>query len=226
MKGRAEGPIVRGLAEILFSINTGFAATSVLFCASLSACLPFLHLEVYLNHLLGIRQTDFIRGYFTIWIPSLILGACLWTLVRFLSRLPFAPVLQFLSGVTILLCPTAIWPCRLEPNGWSLQWSYKTVWGEASLVIICFLLFLKGPWATSRWIGVLAFLGHCIFWYWFEGDGFRSINSLNWGIPGYHGPAGMVLGFCSLLIWGLYIYGLREHSLGIAPREQPSSLQF
>jgi hypothetical protein len=215
MTGHAERRIVRVLAEIVFSINTGFAATSILFCASLSASLPFLHLEVSLNHLLGIRQTDFIRGCFTIWIPSLILAACIWSVVRFLSRLSFTPVLQFLSGVTILLCPTAIWTCRLEPNGWSFQWPYKTVWGEAFLVTICLFLFLKWPSSRSREIGMMAFLGHCIFWYWFTSGGFHS---LNWEMPGYDGPFGLVLGSCSLVIWGLYAYRLREHSLGISPQ--------
>jgi hypothetical protein len=225
MKGCAEGSIVRGLAETLFSINTGFAAISVLFCACFTTALPFLYLEVYLNHLLGIRQTDLIRGYFATWIPALILAVCIWTLVRFLSRPRLPRWALPLSGVTILLCPAAIWTCMLEPNGWSLQWPYKTVWGETSLALICLLLFLKVSRTSSRWIGVSAFLGHCVFWYWFEGDGFRSINSLNWEIPGYQGAAGMVLGFCSLLTWGLYVYGLRKHSLGIAPREQFSTLQ-
>jgi len=90
MKSHTERPTVRVLSEILFSINTGFAAISILFSVSLSASLPFIHLEVFLNHLLGIRQTDFIRGYFTIWIPSLILAACIWSLVRFLSLLRFS----------------------------------------------------------------------------------------------------------------------------------------
>jgi hypothetical protein len=107
----------------------------------------------------------------------------------------------------ILLCPTAFWTCRYERNGWSLQWPYKTIWGEAAIATICFFLFLKKPWPTSRVIGVLAFLGHCIFWYWFTDDGFRSPHWLDWEIPGYGGPAGMVLGFCALLIWGLYVYG-------------------
>jgi hypothetical protein len=214
MKGHTERPIVRVLAEILFSINTGFAAMSILFCASFPTSLPFIHLEVYLNHLLGIRQTDFIRGYFTIWIPSVILAASIWSLLRFFGRLRSAQwALQSLAGITILLCPTAIWTCGYERNGWSLQWPYKIVWGEAALATICFFLFLKGPWATSRRIGVSAFLGHCIFWYWFTSDGFHS---LNWEMPSYDGPGGMVLGFCALLIWGLYAHGLREHSLGIA----------
>jgi len=210
MLGHTERPIVRVLVEVLFSINAGFAAMSVLFSASLSAALPFIHLEVYLNHLLGIRQTDYIRGYFTIWIPSLILAACIWSLLRFLARLRFAQwTLRYLAGIAILLCPTALWTCAYLRNGWSLLWPYKAVWGEAAFAMMCLFLFLKGPWATSRRIGVSAFLAHCIFWYWFTSGGFHS---LNWGVPGYGGPVGMVLGMCSLLIWGLYVYGTREHS--------------
>jgi hypothetical protein len=212
MNGHAERPRVRGFVEVLFSINTGFALMSMLFCASSSAPLPFIHLEVYLNHLLGIRQTDYIRGYFTIWIPSLVLAACIWSLLRVLIRLRLTQsFLRSVAGMMILLGPTAIWTCGYDRNGWSLQWPYKTIWGEAALATICYFLFLKGPLATSRRIGALAFLGHCIFWYCFTSDGFHP---LNWAIPGYGGPVGMVLGFCALLIWGLYIYGSR----GIAPQ--------
>ncbi len=216
MNGHTERPKVRGFVEVLFSINTGFASMSILFCASSSASLPFIHLEVYLNHLLGIRQTDYIRGYFTIWIPSLVLAACIWSLLRVLIRLRLTQsFLRSVAGMMILLGPTAIWTCGYERNGWSLQWPYKTVWGEAALATIFFFLFLKGPLATSRRIGALGFLGHCIFWYWFTSDGFQP---LNWGMPGYGGPVGMVFGFCALLIWGLYVYGSRELSLGIAPQ--------
>lgn len=209
MNGRAERPIVRVLLEVLFSANTGLAAISMLFCVSLSASLPFLRLEVYLNHLLGIRQADYIRGYFTNWIPSLILAACIWSLLLFLTRLRFAQgVLRSLAGITILLSPTAIWTCGYERNRWSLQWPYKAVWGEAILATILFFLFLRGPWKTSRAIGVCGFLGHCIFWCWFASDGFRW--PLEWGVPGYAGPFGLLLGFCALLIWGLYASGPRE----------------
>ena len=60
-----------------------------------------------------------------------------------------------------------------------------------------------------------AFFGHCIFWYWFTSDGFHA---LNWERPGYDGAFGLVLGFCALLIWGLYAYRFSEHPLGIASR--------
>jgi hypothetical protein len=191
------------LAEALFSLNTAFAVTSLIFSVSQSASLPFVHLEVYLNHLLGIGQTDYIRGYFTVWIPSLALAICLLSLLRFLSGLNFTNWIMWpAAGMLILLCPTAVWTCGYERNGWSLQWPYKLIWGEATLAVICFCIFLKGPREASRKIGLSTLLGHCLFWYWFMCDGFRSPAVLNWGVPGYVGPFGMVMGICTLVVWG------------------------
>jgi chromate transport protein ChrA len=208
---------MRLLVEALFSVNTAFAALSMVFSASLSASLPFIHLEVSLNRLLGIRQTDYIRGYFTIWIPSLLLALGLLMLLRFLNGLHITESLvRSLAGITILLCPTAVWTCGYLRNGWSLQWPYKTIWGEAAIALICVCIFLKGPWEMSRKIGVSALLGHCIFWYWFTSDGFHWPIRFEWGLPGYGGPFGMVVGICTLLVWGLYAYRTREHSVGIA----------
>jgi hypothetical protein len=207
---------MRVLAEALFSLNTASAGMSLIFSESLSASLPFIHLEVSLNHLLGIRQTDYIRGYFTVWIPSLVLAMCLLTLLRFLIGLSLARwIMQSVAGILILLSPTAVWTCGYEQNGWSLQWPYKLIWGEAALAMICFCIFLKGPREASRKIGLSGLFGHYLFWYWFTGGGFRSPNLLHWG-PLYGGPFGMVLGISALLVWGLYSYRTREHSLRTA----------
>jgi hypothetical protein len=216
MHGHRKRPLVAILVEILFSVNTGFAGMSILFSTSLSASLPFVHLEVYLNRLLGIRQTDFIRGYFTIWIPSVVVAVCVWSLLRFLIRLGVTQrLLLSVAGIMILLSPAAYWTCVYERNGWSLQWPYKTIWGEATLATVCFFVFLKGPWRAWRRIGVLAFLGHCIFWYWFTINGFRSLRWADWEMPGYGGPFGMVLGFCALMIWCFYVYESRVGSLEV-----------
>lgn len=196
------------LVEVLFSLNTGFATTSLVFCISRAASLPFVHLEVRLNRFLGITQTDYIRGYFTVWIPSLVLAVCLLSLLRFLNRLGRTKRIMRSSavGVFILLSPTAIWTCGYERNGWSLQWPYKSIWGEAALVVICFFVFLKGPWEESRKIGLSILLAHCVFWYWFISNGFHSPDLLNWGMAGYGGPFGMVLGVSVLLWWAVYSY--------------------
>jgi hypothetical protein len=207
---------IRILAESLFSLNTAFAAMSLIFSASLSASLPFLHLEVYLNHLLDIRQTDYIRGYLTVWIPSLVFAMCLLTLLRFLSGLSLTTwIMQRVAGVLILLSPTAVWTFGYaQQSRWSLQWPYKMIWSEAALALICFRIFLKAPRETSLKIGLSALFGHYVFWYWFTGDGFRSPSSLYWG-PLYGHLFGMVLGFFALLVWGLYAYRTREDLLGV-----------
>lgn len=215
--GQTTRSITRVLAEVLFSLNTAFAAMSLTFCASQFAVIPFMRLEVYLNHHLGIRQTDYIRGYFTVWIPSLILATCLLGLLRLLSGLGLTKwIMQSLAGILLLLCPTAVWTCGYERNGWSLQWPYKMIWGEAVVVLICVCIFLKGSSQVSRKIGLSALLGHCIFWYWFEDGGFHLPPNFEWGIPGYSGPIGMVVGICTLLVWGLYAYREKGYSLKVA----------
>ncbi|PYX05743.1 MAG: hypothetical protein DMG88_20600 [Acidobacteria bacterium] len=181
---------------------------SLVFCAIPSASLPFAHLEVALNQILHLRQTDLIRGHFEIWIPSLMLALCTWSLFRLARGLSLTKeVLRSAAGVVIVLCPSAIWTCGYERNGWSLQWPYKMVLSEPVLALICVWLFLTASRAAARWIGISAFLVHSLFWYWFTSDGFHS---LEWGIPGYGGPAGLILGFCSALVWGLYIRELRR----------------
>ena len=59
----------------------------------------------------------------------------------------------------------------------------------------------------------LRVLGNCIFWYWFTSGGFRLPNSLNWEMPGYSGSFEMLVGICTLLVWCLYAYQTREHSM-------------
>ena len=207
----------RILASALFSLNTTFAAVSLIFGASLSASLPFIHLEVYLNRLVGIRQTDYIRGYFTLWIPTLVLAVCLLTLLRFLSGLSLTRwIMQRVAGMLILLSPTAVWAFGYaQQSRWSLQWPYKIICGEAALALICFCIFLKGPREASLKIGLSGLLGHHFFWYWFAGNGLHSPSALYSG-PLYGHLFGMVLGFFALLVWGLYAYRTREHSLGNA----------
>jgi len=207
---------VRLLVEALFSVNTAFAALSIAFGASLSTALPFIHLEVYLNSLLGIPQTDYIRGYLTIWIPSMIVTVCLLTLLRLLRELHVTQlVVRSIAGFMILLSPAAVWTCGYEQNGWSLQWPYKMIWGEGAAAAICIYVFLKGPWDISRRVGVLALLGHSIFWYWFTSDGFHWPIRFEWGRPGYGGVFGMLVGIPALMTWGLYAYRMKAYALGV-----------
>jgi hypothetical protein len=51
-------------------------------------------------------------------------------------------------------------------------------------------------------------------WKWFEADSFHLPN-FKWAVPSYGGPLEPLLGFCTLLIWDLYAYRERGHSLTI-----------
>src|SRR5262245_29215272 len=97
-------PYHRFLLETNSSINIGFALISFVFCIVPSTAIPFAHLEVRLNELLGIRQTDLIRGYFEFWIPSLALALCALSLLRLFGHTSFTNViLQLVSGVATIL---------------------------------------------------------------------------------------------------------------------------
>jgi hypothetical protein len=205
---RTKTPLSRLLLEAFFSISIGYVGMSIVFCRIPSVSIPFAHLEVRLNHLLHIRQTDVIRGYFEIWIPSLISALCIWSLFRLTRGLNFTEeILRSAAGMAILLFPSAIWTCAYTRNGWTLQWPYKPVFLEAALAVICVWVFLKAKWNTARWVGISAFLAHSTFWYWFTSGGFHA---LEWAIPVYGGPAGLILDFCTTLVWGFYIRELRE----------------
>jgi len=193
--------------ELLLSLNTAFAGMSMLFCISRSAALPFLRLEIYLNHLLHIRQTDFIRGYFAIWIPSLIIAICILILLRLSRHLRVTRTfLRSVAGMAIFLSPCAIWTCAYEHNGWSLEWPYKPIWGEAALAVVCLWAFVNLRWVIGKWVGLFVFLAHSLFWYLFHSNG---LFGLNWGIPHYAGPAGLTLGISAAFAWELYIRELR-----------------
>jgi hypothetical protein len=192
-----DGLELRSLLQVLLSVDIGFAGMSAILGASQAISLPFAHLEVLVNELLRIRQTDFIRGYFQVWIPSAVLALLIWILLRHSRHASFAmEILPSVAGVAIVICPSAIWFCAYERNGWSLQWPYKMVLSEPVLAVLCVWAFLKWPWDISRWVGTSAFTAHTLFWYWFTSDGFKP---LNWGIPGYAGPFGLLLSVCSLL---------------------------
>jgi hypothetical protein len=203
-------PHYRLLLETTFSINTGFALISLVLCTIPSTAIPFAHLEVRLNRLLGIRQTDFIRGYFEVWIPSLALALRAWSLLRLFRRTGLTSVvLQLSCGIAALLCLPVIWTCAYLRQTWSLQWPYRMILGEPALALTCPSIFLNAPWKIARWVGVSAFLTHSVLWCWFMGDGFH----FEWGIPGYAGPAGLIVGSGLLFAWRLYIRELRRPKL-------------
>jgi hypothetical protein len=189
--------------EALFALNTACAIVSFAFATSWEVYAPFARLEVRINHLLHIRQTDFIRGHFTFWIPALGLALCFWLVLRVASRAQLTRYLvRSVGGVAAFLLLPAVWICADPQRGRSLL-SFYEVPPELAVVIVVFLLVLYRKWSISIWVGVAGAATHYIFWYW-QVNGLRAPN---WERPGYFGPLGPLVGSCSAIIWLLATRG-------------------
>jgi hypothetical protein len=188
---------LRYIHIVLLSLSTAFLGVSLIFLVAPSLSIPFIHLEVAINHSLGFRQTDFIRGYFEYLVPSAALAFCIGiSLQLFAGKRPATEILRSGSGVLLLLAPPVFWFCYYQVVGWPFGWPYRWAPVELAVALLCMIFFLLGKWAVPRWISVLALAAHYSFWYYTQ--------SSNPGKADYAGPVAPVLAFCSALAWGLY----------------------
>jgi hypothetical protein len=166
--------------------------------------LVFAHLEVSIKHLLGIRQTDYIAGHFALWIPSLMLAFIAWIPLRVFDRTRI--VQRFLrtpAGMITVAAPPLYWL--------SWWWPYPGALIEAAVSLLVMAMVSTGKWRIPWW-AMLSFLAaHYAYWYF-------SSDSLSF-LPGYAGPTGPVLGFCSGAVWCLYIFQLSR-----APGHAPAGM--
>src|SRR5438477_7499296 len=181
---------IRQVHEIFFALNVAYAAVSILFTESLAAAGPFRGLEIRINHLLHIRQTDYIRGYFEVAIPTLLLAVVLWMSLRIGSRTRFASeALRSLAGVTALFLIPAMWAYGYSRVGWPYGWPFRGAPVEIIWILSVFFLLLSGKWVPSTSIGILVIFAHNIFWYWVS----AGFGMPEFGIPGYFGPYGRIV---------------------------------
>jgi hypothetical protein len=187
----------RRIYEALVALNTSCAIVFLAFSLS-RAYIPFAHLEVRVNQLLHIRQTDFVRGHFQFWIPALGLTFCTWLLFVFFLRGQRAErVLEVLVGMIAFFLLPIVWICADQSRVWLLLPPYGPV--ELVLAASVFLLTWYRNWSIPIWLGVLSATVHYIFWYWL----FAGFNAPNWNAPGYGGPVGLLVGFISAVMWFL-----------------------
>lgn len=192
-------PYLRYIHEALFALNTACAIVLFVFSSSTEAYTPFAHLEVRINHLLHVRQTDFIRGHFQFWIPALCLTFCFWLLLRVFSRAQLTNrLLRSLAGVAAFFLLPGVWICVDPQRGRLFVWPYEGPL-ELALVIFVILLVLYLNLSISIWVGLATAAIHYVFWYWL----FNGFSIPNWSAPGYFGPIGLVVGFCSAIVWVL-----------------------
>jgi hypothetical protein len=171
--------------------------------APASLILRLNRLEFAVNDLLHVRQTDFITGYWELFLPGIPLGLCILVLLRLFSRAPFElAILRAPAGVAAVAGPPLWWLCatylREHRSGWSPLRSIQTY--ELVGAFCCVLFYLYARQAIPVWVILSILIVHYAFWLWqfwplfvtfFRGWGGASAVTL-------------VVALCSCLAWLFY----------------------
>lgn len=184
----------------LFSTSVAFLIVCTVFLFTPALRIMFIHIEVRLNEVLGIRQTDLIRGYFEFAIPTLALALVIFS-VFLLSRSQKTTqtLLKSVAPFILLVAPLVYWVIYYEMVGWPFRWPYRFAPVELAVALCLLVLFLRGrPWSTPSWAIFLLFAIHFTFWYW--------TPSTNPARADYSGPIAPILGFSSALAWLAYLH--------------------
>jgi hypothetical protein len=188
---------IRTLHEALLSLYLGFVLSGVTLALSPGLLHLCTRMELGINHLLSIRQSDLIAGYFSILVPSAILAIALWLLLRVFSRSLATRRILRLWGVFVLFEPPVFWFCVYELHGWPFGWPYRGAPLELGGAILFTWMFLSGKWRIAWWFGAtLLVLHYAFFWFRIGGDP---------SMPNLAGPIAPILGFCSATVWGFYV---------------------
>jgi hypothetical protein len=193
---------LRYIHEVLFSLNTGLMGTELAVTAGgWSWTSRLVRMEMHINYWLHIRQTDFVRGYFAFYIPSIAAALCIWALLRLTanSRLTNV-VLNWIAGPLTLLALPVCWQYIASTTnlwGWygSQGWRYGASPFEAVVTLVASLVYLRGKRPLPWWTAVPLLAVHFYFWG-------MPIHDISFGPSSALGP---VLGFCASLIWVVFV---------------------
>ena len=188
--------------EAFLAINIGLAITAITFAMKISLLVtPLIKMEIYLNHMLHIKQWDFIRGYFAFYLPALIISALIWSLLRLSSRAKLTDQFLFwIAGPLILLAMPSYWLyLATKYSYWGLYGSEIWRLGLSpfepivATTIIFAYLFLRQK--ISLWPLVPLFALHFLFWT-------MPIHAVSFGPLGLVAP---IAGFGASVAWAFYI---------------------
>jgi hypothetical protein len=200
--GWTRDEFVRKVHEILFSFNIAFNGVSVLFLAFPVLAVPFIRMDVKVNRVVHLRQTDLVRGYFEFLIAAALLAFCFWLALRLSSRTKFtAEVLRSAAGIATTFALPAFWLYVSQQGGWSLGWPYMAWPLELAIALCCILLFLYQRLPLPGWFWAILIAAHYGFWFWTRGNAFLANAA---------GPIAPMLGLSSTLIWGAHVNTLRQ----------------
>ena len=187
----------RYVLEILLSWNMAFLAVSLVFIFAHGLSIPFIHLEYKINGRLGIRNTDFVRGYLTYLISSAMLALCIGIFLHLSSGTRLTKwILRSGAGLILLLSPPIFWLCYYQVGGWPFGWPYHWAPVELAVALFCMTRYLLGEWSAPWWINMLLLAAHYNFWYWTQASNPEKAD--------YAGPIAPILGFCSAVAWVVY----------------------
>ena len=194
------------LHEILFSLNLGYACTSlVLRSAPRSITDPLRQAGISIDKALHIIQVpDFRTPYWETFIPTIVGAFIVWLLVRVSRDARITrEILRSAAGAAALL---AVAVCWYDFVGWWWPWPYRMAPIEIAMTCACFLLFLYKRWPFPGWCSALFLAIHFAFWFWLS-TGFGSLEAIQWrgAALTYAGPIGPIVGFCASLAWGLHL---------------------
>lgn len=191
-------------------MNLSFVVMALVFDDAPESFISHLNrLEFAVNRLLGIRQTDFITGYWEFFLPGIALALCIWVLLRALSHTHLsAEVLRSAAGFAAIGAPPLWWLCatymRTRRYGWTPFAAIQFY--ELVLALFCISVYLYGKWSIPALGSLLVLLLHYAFWFWQFSPLFRTL------VRGWGGSVAVtpVVGLCSGLAWILYRTTLRE----------------
>jgi hypothetical protein len=190
--------ILRFAYEVLLALNLSFATVSVVELKSESMVAPFLSVELSVNRLLHIPQTDFIRGYIAFAFSSTTLALVVWLGLRLSAGTKITKgVLRFLGGTVILLLPAVFWLYAYQESGWPFGWPYRGAPFELILALVSAQLYASEKWHFPALFGVALLAAHYGYWFWMPAG--------NYFAPNYSGPIAPILGFCAAMAWALYV---------------------
>jgi len=202
----------RYLWEASLALYLGFLAT-VAAMAKFAVFAAFTRVETRVNAFLHIRQTDFMRGYFALWLPSAACALSIWLVLRLSARVRVTQeFLRWLAGIIVIAGPFEFWALagfQASSEGrpfWPVGWVHGAAPIEMVAAIGCAALFLSGRWQARPWICALLICAHYVFWHFAEIYPYANPTSLIFSPAAYGTP----LGLCAAVAWAVYVDGLRR----------------
>ena len=172
----------RNIGEALSALHLTFASVSTTFHLRFGSLAPFIGMERGLNAFIGLPYSDFTRGYFAIWIPTVVLALLVWVGLRRSGIL----VSRYALALTIAT-PLIVW-ILIGRNPWHYGITLPVI--ELLAVVVSRIVLNRcGVKSLLKSVQFSCILLHFGFWYF--------LTESDPSFPGYDGPFGPILGACA-----------------------------